>query len=252
MKSNSGSHLTAAKLLIEARESGAINDLPDNCRPSNISEVYAIHDAVAAKLGPVLGWKVGAKNAKAEPICAPLLEGTIYESPAQLDPQKFSMRGMESEIAFQFASDLPARDEPYSKDEVLSAIDKAFPAIEINETRFIDADALDTMTKLADNILNGALILGQPWSEWPSLVVADQLVEMYFDDKLMCSHKGGNKAVDIFRLIVWIANHMRKRGSGITAGQIVTTGSWTGLHQAGKAQKVVTNFPNIGDVSVNF
>ena len=252
MKSNGSPHLTAAKLLIEARVSEPLSDLPDDCRPSNMSEVYAIHDAVAAKLGPVLGWKVGAKNVTAEPICAPLLDGTIYKSPAQLDPQKFSMRGMESEIAFQFASDLPARHEPYSKDEVLGAIDKAFPAIEINETRFVNADGLDAMTKLADNILNGALILGQPWSEWPSLVVADQQVEMYFDDKLLYSHKGGNNAVDIFRLIVWIANHMRKKGSGITAGQIVTTGSWTGLHQAGKARKVVTNFPNIGDVTVKF
>ena len=152
------------------------------------------------------------------------------------------MRGMESEIAFQFASDLPTRHKPYSKDEVLGAIDKAFPAIEINETRFVNADELDVMTKLADNILNGALI-GQPWSEWPSLVVADQLVEMYFDDKLLYSHKGGNNAVDIFRLIVWIANHMRKKGSGITAGQIITTGSWTGLHQAGKARKIVTKLP---------
>jgi hypothetical protein len=52
--------LAAAELLIEARKSGPINDLPDNCRPTNIGDVYAIHDAVAAKLGPVLGWKVGA------------------------------------------------------------------------------------------------------------------------------------------------------------------------------------------------
>ena len=252
MKSNGSPNLTAAKLLVEARLSGLIKDLPNNCKPSSMSDVYAIHDAVAAKLGPVLGWKVGAKSANAEPICAPLLEGTIYSSPAQLDPQKFFMRGMESEIAFQFANDLPARDEPYTEDQVLGAIETAFPAIEINESRFVDTDTLDTMTKLADNILNGALILGQPWREWHNLVVADQMVEMRFDDELMYSHKGGNSAVDIFRLVVWIANHMRKKGPGITAGQVVTTGSWTGLHKAGKAKKVVTNFPCIGDVRVSF
>jgi 2-keto-4-pentenoate hydratase len=244
--------LAAAELLIEARKSGPINDLPDNCRPTNIGDVYAIHDAVAAKLGPVLGWKVGAKNATAEPVCAPLLAGTIYQSPVQLDPQKFTMRGMESEIAFRFASDLPMRDEPYSTDQVIDAIDMAFPAIEINETRYVDSDALDPMTKLADNILNGALILGPPWSKWHDLVVADQLVEMRFDNKLLYSHKGGNNAVDILRLVVWIANHKRKKGPGIAAGQVVTTGSWTGLHKAGTAKQVVTSFPGIGDVTVNF
>lgn len=244
--------LAAAELLIEARKTGPINNLPNDCRPTTISDVYAIHDAVAAKLGPILGWKVGAKNASAEPICAPLLAGTIYQSPIRLDPQKFTMRGMESEIAFQFASDLPARDEPYSRDQVLGSIDLAYPAIEINETRYVDSEAVDTMTKLADNIFNGALILGQPWSDWQDLVVSDQPVEMRFDDKLLFSHKGGNNAVDILRLVVWIANYVRKKGSGITAGQVITTGSWTGLHHAGKAKQVVTNFPGIGDVTVYF
>jgi 2-keto-4-pentenoate hydratase len=244
--------LAAAELLIEARKSGPINDLPDNCRPINIDDVYAIHDAVAAKLGPILGWKVGAKSATAEPVCAPLLTGTIYTSPVQLDPQKFIMRGMESEIAFQFLSDLPARDEQYSEAQVLDAIDTAFPAIEINESRYVDPDAVDPLTKLADNILNGALILGPPWSEWPDLIVADQPVEMRFDAKLLYSHKGGNNAGNILRLVVWIANHMRKKGLGISAGQVVTTGSWTGLHKAGTAKQIITSFPGIGDVTVNF
>jgi 2-keto-4-pentenoate hydratase len=252
MNSTGNPALAAAELLIEARKSGPIDDLPDNCRPSNMDDVYAIHDAVAAKLGPVLGWKVGAANATAEPVCAPLLAGTIYQSPVQLDPQKFTMRGMESEIAFRFASDLPARDEAYSKDQVLGAIETAFPAIEINETRYVDSGAVDPMTKLADNILNGALILGPPWSGWPDLAVADQPVEMRFDDELLFSHKGGNNAVDIMRLVVWIANHMREKGPGITTGQVVTTGSWTGLHKAGSAKQVVTRFPGVGDVTVRF
>ena len=93
MNLDSNSAILAAKLLIEARKSGPINDLPENCRPSNISDAYAIHDAVAAELGPVMGWKVGAKDAKAEPICAPLLANTIYQSPANLDPKKFIMSG---------------------------------------------------------------------------------------------------------------------------------------------------------------
>jgi len=252
MNSTGTPALAAAELLIEARKSGPIDDLPDNCRPSNMDDVYAIHDAVAAKLGPVLGWKVGAANATAEPVCAPLLAGTIYQSPVQLDPQKFTMRGMESEIAFRFASDLPARDGAYSKDQVLGAIETAFPAIEINETRYVNSGAVDPMTKLADNILNGALILGPPWSGWPDLAVADQPVEMRFDDELLFSHKGGNNAVDIMRLVVWVANHMREKGQGITTGQVVTTGSWTGLHKAGSAKQVVTRFPGIGDVTVSF
>ena len=244
--------MAAAELLVQARKSGPIEGLPEECRPTSMDEVYAIHDAVASQLGPVLGWKVGAADATAEPICAPLLAGTLYDSPADLDPQAFTMRGMESEIAFRFGSDLPARDEPYKKDQVLAAIDAACPAIEINETRYQDSDAVDRMTKLADNILNGALVLGPAWAGWPDLVVADQPVEMTFDDELVFSHCGGNNAGDVIRLVVWVANHLGQRGYGITRGQVITTGSWTGLRPAGSARRVTTRFPGIGEVMVTF
>lgn len=242
----------ASELLIQARKSGPIDGLPDECRPTNIDEAYAIQDAVASQLGSVLGWKVGAAGASAEPVCAPLLAGTVYDSPAALDGQAFTMRGMESEIAFRFDSNLPPRDEPYKEDQVLAAIEAAFPAIEINETRYRDSNAVDAMTKLADNNLNGALILGPAWTGWPDLVVAEQPVEMTFDDEVVFSHCGGNNAGDVIRLVVWMANHLAQRGPGITRGQVITTGSWTGLRPAGSARRVITRFPNIGEVTVTF
>ncbi len=242
----------AAKILVKARNSGPIENLPSDCRPKNIEEVYSIHDAVANDLGPIEGWKVGASDVNSVPICAPLLFGTIYKSPVYLDRKKFAMRGIESEIAFKFANDLPARGKPYSKNEVLESIETAYPAIEINETRYINADTVDHFTRLADNILNGALVLGPNWFDWSNLVVEKQAVELRFDGEIILSHKGGNKAVDILRLVVWIANHVQERDLEIKSGSIVTTGSWTGLKKAGATKKITTRFRDIGEVVVNF
>ncbi len=247
-----GGALAAAELLIEARISGPIMGLAEDCRPQNVEAVYAIQDAVASRLGPILGWKVGAANETATPICAPLLAGTIFDSPATLDPQVFTMRGMESEITFRFGADLPTRDAPYEKDQVLAAIEAAFPAIEINESRYRDPDAVDPLSKLADNNLNGALVLGPPWAGWPDLVVAEQPVRMSFDDEVVFDHLGGNKAGDVIRLVVWMANHLSQRGHGLTRGQVITTGSWTGLRPAGPARRVSALFPGVGEVTVVF
>ena len=241
-----------ANLLIQARKSGPIVELPKDCRPNNIEDVYAIHDAVASILGPVLGWKVGAADATTEPICAPLLSGTLYQSPAILDPQAFTMRGIEAEIAFRFASALPPKSEPYLESTVLSAVEAAFPAIEICETRFQNPDAVDSMSKLADNISNGALILGPSWMGWRDLQVDKQPVEIKFDDEVVISHCGGNNAEDIIRLVMWMANHLSYKGIGIEKGQVITTGSWTGLLPSGTAHKVTSTFHGIGKVEIVF
>ena len=244
--------IMVAKLLIQARKSGPIVELPEDCRPNNIEDVYAIHDAVASNLGPVLGWKVGAADTTTEPICAPLLSGTIYQSPATLDPQSFAMRGIEAEIAFRFASDLPPQNKPYLESTVLAAVEAALPAIEICETRYQDPDAVDSLSKLADNISNGALVLGPSWMGWRDLQIDKQPVEISFDDEVVISHCGGNNAGDIIRLVVWMANHLSFRGIGIKKGQVITTGSWTGLILSGSAHKVTSTFPGIGKVEIAF
>ena len=249
---NGGGAQAAAELLIEARISGRIENFPEDCRPGSVEAVYAIQDAVASRLGPILGWKVGAANETATPICAPLLAGTLFDSPATLYPQAFTMRGMESEIAFRFGADLPPQSKPYEKDQVMAAIETALPAIEINESRFRDPDTVDPLSKLADNNLNGALVLGPPWAGWPGLVVAEQPVRMTFDDEVVFDHLGDNKAGDVIRLVVWMANHLGQRGHGLARGQVITTGSWTGLRPAGPARRISARFPGIGEVNVAF
>lgn len=245
-------NIMAAKFLIQARISGPIDQLPEYCRPTNLEDVYAIQDAVASEFGPVLGWKVGAANTKAEPICAPLLSGTLYEAPAFLDPEAFTMRGIESEIAFRFSSALPPQIEPYTESAVLNAVEAAFPAIEVCETRYRNSDAVDSMCKHADNISNGALVLGSAWMGWRDLKIDKQPVELKFDNEVVISHYGGNSSGDIFRLVVWVANHLSQRGIGIAQGQVITTGSWTGLLPSRTARKVHTSFAGIGNVQVVF
>jgi 2-keto-4-pentenoate hydratase len=252
MKNDNDHALKAAELLAEARFLKPLNELPEFCRPKNIQEVYAIHDSIITILGPVLGWKVGAANNEAEPICAPILSGTLFKSPVIFEPEMFNMRGIESEIAFRFTTALPPKKTPYIESSVLNAVDAAFPAIEICETRFLDTNAVDDMSNLADNISNGALILGPEWFEWKKLQIDEQPVELIFDNKIVVSHKGGNKAGNIIRLLVWITNHLSSRGIGISKDQIITTGSWTGMIKSGSAKNITTIFSGIGEVEISF
>lgn len=242
----------AADLLLRARCNQPIAHFPDDVRPRSVAEAYAVQDAVAFALGPVLGWKVGASAPEAEPACAPLLAGALHQSPAVLAAEAFPLRGIEAEIAFRFATAPKRGPSGFDREGVVEAIATAHPAIEICESRFRDHTAIDPLTKLADSNLNGALILGPAWADWRGLVTAAQPVAVTIDAETVAERRGGNTAGDLFRLLVWLAEHLARRGRGLRAGDVVTTGSWTGMHLAPGAKHVTVAFPGIGSAEVRF
>ena len=244
--------VAAADLLWRARQTGPIDTLPETCRPRDEADAYAIQDAIAAHHGPIAGWKVGAASPAATPNCAPLLAGTLYPSPSGFDPSLCRLRGVEAEIAVRLADDLPPRRDPYGRDEVLAAIETAFPVIEVCESRFQDLSAADDLSKLADSNSNAALVLGGDWAGWADLDAESQPVTLLFDDSVEVEQRGGNTAGDPRRLLVWLANHLSLRGHGLAAGQVVTTGSWTGLRFAAPGSRVTAVFPGIGEAVVSF
>src|SRR5262249_11069754 len=152
----------AALALVDARRRRRpIADLPDDARPEDDADAYAIQDAVAGKLGYRYGgWKVGAAGPTAPPNAAPLPWPLISPSPAKLDAAAVPLLGIEAEIAFRFAKDLPPRAIPYSRDEVAAAIGGLHPAIEVVDSRFLDRNAVTAAARLADFQSNGHFVVG--------------------------------------------------------------------------------------------
>lgn len=244
--SDTGGAAEAAAILARARRDGPIDGLPEACRPRDAAGAYAIQDALIGALGPVGGWKVGAPAPDAEPSCAPIAAATLLSSPASWPAPRSGKRGVEAEIAFRLARDLPAEGAPWSREAVVAAIADACPAIEICESRFVDFEAVDPWTRLADGNLNAALVLGPAWGGWRGLDPGTQPVRLVAGGETVAAQNGGNTAGDLIRLLVWLADHLAARGHPLRAGQVVTTGSWTGLRFLPADAAVEADFPGIG------
>ena len=148
-----------AARLLEARRSGAIFAVAPEEVPQTEAAAYAVQHAVAATLGPIGGWKVGAAGPDGSPSGAPLPASGIVEAPARL-PQSYSDRLVEAEIAFRITCDLPPRDAAYTRDEVIAAIGGCHPVIEVVQWRIADWRPAPATLKLADNAgQEGALIV---------------------------------------------------------------------------------------------
>src|SRR5688572_12550876 len=198
----------AAEALLLARATRRwLDALPAGAQPTNETEAYAIQDAVARRLGPIAGWKVGSATLHSEPFRAPIHEATLRIEEPRLPADLFHVIGVEAEIVYHFARDLPPRANPYTRDEVLAAAGAMHPAVEVVDTRFSAFGSVDALSQRADQQNHGALSVGPALQDWSAIDPVRQPVRLTINDKVRFDGIGENSAVDPVRLLVWLANH---------------------------------------------
>ncbi|PWC37404.1 fumarylacetoacetate hydrolase family protein [Azospirillum sp. TSO35-2] len=235
--------------LIAARETRRwLSELP--ARPADEAEAYAIQDAVARRLGPVTGWKVGAKTPESEPFRGPINQATLFEGVDRLPASLFQVIGIEAEIAYRFARDLPAREQPYSREEVLDAVASVHPAWEIVDTRFAGFGSQDPLSHAADQMNHGALVVGPAIADWRALDPLTEAVTLEVDGAVAVETVGGNSAGDPVRLLVWMANTGARSVGGLHAGDVVTTGSCTGTVFVQPGSRAVARYGTMGTIAL--
>ena len=243
---------TTAQLLLAARR-GHTQLNGRDVLPATAADAYRVQDLTVAELGPIGGWKVGAKNATSEPTCAPLPLAGVMPSSCTLSGPPWRLRGIEVEAALRLGRDLDPQGQLLSPDELAPFFDAVLPVIEVVETRLLDRVSCDPLSQLADLQSHGALVLGPP-SPMPATLLDLRVLQahLWFDGQRIASTLGGNPAADLWRLIAWLALQCAQRGQPLRAGQIVTTGSCTGLLSAPEGAHVEAEVVGLGRVELRF
>ena len=243
-----------AARLIEARQSGErIATLAQDEAPANATQAYAVQEAILRRLRlGIAAWKAGAANPAAEPQGAPILADRCQPSPARFALLPNALRTVEAELAFRFARDLPARAEAYTDAEVWEAIASLHVAIEVLESSFVDRRFMPEFAPLADLQNNGAFCYGAPIADWRNLDVQTPQAALLINGKEVRRTSAGTPGGHPRRLLTWLANHAASRGHPIKAGDIVTTGSHTGLYDAPLGAEVTARFEGVGEARLVF
>lgn len=242
----------AARHIVAARKS-ATAIASSQVLPPDRASAYAVQDATLAEIGPVGGWKVGGKTPDSEPTCAPLPAGGLLASDVRLSGAPWSMRGIELEVAVRFARAFAPGGPSASREAIAAAIDCVLPAIEVVETRLADWRESDPLAQLADLGTHGALVLGAPSSVKPlEIDLRSVRACLTFEGQPVADTRGGNTAADMWRLLAWVAWQAEQRGQPLRAGDVVTTGSCTGLLFAGEGAVVAGELEGIGGVRLQF
>lgn len=246
---NTNSVDQAVTMLVEARLSGTrIAGLPHSAQPLTVEDAHRIQDATIAALDDrVAGWKVGV-SPEGMTMRGALLESRIFKSGQAVDAELVPLLGVEAELAFVFREPLGPRDQSYTYGEV-AAVTTAVPAIEIVDTRFQSYTATPLLHRTADLMSNGAFVVGtrsneREWKDLSQLRAGLRLDGRWVVEPVAAHPRGDPllPALDLVNLV--------RLGEGVQRGQIVTTGSYTGLIYAKPGQAVDAVFPSFGSVSV--
>jgi 2-keto-4-pentenoate hydratase len=98
---------------------------------------------------------------------------------------------------------------------------------------------------------NGGLVCGEPRADWRDFDFSTLTVRQVENGAVAVEGVGGHSAGDPLKPAVALVNLLR-RDRGVLAGQIVTTGTFTGLRFLTPGATLHTEFVGFGEVELRF
>lgn len=251
--------ISAAEALWRARMDGTKVPRDFDGLPTNEDEAYAIQREMIALSGQeVIGWKIGATAEPllkaigvSQPFIGPLFGDFLHQSKAEI-PFREGYR-LEAEFTLQLDADLPHRAQAYTREEVMGALGAVIPSFEVVNFRFEGPPQGAGVRLIADGGANVGIITGPKVTERmdvdlktlpATLSVNGEVVVTGSPEDLMWDH--------IFEAAGWLANHKAMAGRGLRAGDLIMTGSCTGMHPLNAGDQVTGDFGPLGKVEATF
>jgi 2-keto-4-pentenoate hydratase len=216
--------------------------------PADLLEAAEIQAEVARRLNAhVAGWKVGY-TPDGTPVAAPIFDRFMKPSGAHFPLRENGAWGVEPEIAFRLGADLPRRIvQPYTREDVLSAVDSVLVGIEVVASRIADYKRAPFLLYLADNIGHAGYAFGSEIRHWHDLDLAGLRVALSISGDIVHDAVGGHPTTDPVKPLLDYANAQSDRLGGLRAGQVITTGSLCGLVTVEEPGEVAATIDSIGE-----
>lgn len=216
-----------------------------------------LSDCAAAS---VVGYKIGATLPAAldllqldEPFFGPLFDSHCRASGAKVPLSAQHTNMLETEFVVGIGADIAPRQADYNREEIVDSIAWVSGGFEIVGTRF------DTEFKgagrhfIADSGANVDFVMGEKLEDWQSLNLSSHPATLSINNvEKATGHSGMSIWEHPLGPVAWLANHRVMAKRGLKAGDIITTGSCTGMTAVSAGDTAEADFGAIGKVAVEF
>ncbi len=249
-----------ARLLASLRRDGRQQSgLDARLVPPDKATAYRVAGLVAEELGwTVGGWKIAAMKEemqKALRTDSPIYGRVFFIEPTPCTVQHAELASPIPEVEYQakLGTDLPPRDKPYTVKEVTESVASLHPGLELAECRFIHDAAFPPLPAiLADGAGSGTIVYGPAITDWKTRNIPGQEAKLSSNGRL---RRKGTAAAALDHPMVpltWLANELSRTGIGLKAGQMVSTGTLTGMLAPKPGEDYLADFGPFGSVTLSF
>lgn len=226
--------------------------------PRSVAQAYAIQDELALSLadpdlnGPVAGWKIAANSQQllirfklSEPATGRIFTNQRFDGDATLNVADYTEFAFEPEIVAVMKTTLSPENAPFTRAQVLAAIDRFAVGIELLDMRHTDMPNTHIPDAIAQNISNVGAVLGGPGIEPEALDVDDLHTVLRIDGEVVHDVTGASPQNPL-DAVTWLANHLASRGFALEEGQVVFCGTHSPIWYHKGAGEIEVTMSSIG------
>lgn len=250
-----------AQRIWEARRDG---DVLPRAVVAGITGAAAAYNLQAAAVEAAglhrIGWKVAATSDMAVellkvsgPSIGPVFAERTQASPAEIAIFPAQGPAVECEFAFRLARDLDDGDAPYDRAQLIAAVGAVVPAVEVVASRFEGgfADVGDGLT-IADFCFNHAWVHGSDVTDCLGLDLTTAAIRLEKDGTQVADGVGANVLGDPLTALAFAADTAAAIGRPLRAGEIVSTGTCTGVTPVAPGSRIRADFGSLGEIAISF
>lgn len=260
-------HQAAAEALFQAEVTGRQIGLLSLAYPGmTLDDAYGVQAALVARKRAagrrVIGWKIGLTSRAMQdalkidtPDSGVLLDDMLFDDGAMIPAGRFIQPRVEAEIAFVMRA--PLAGAGVTRDDVLAATASVAPALEILDTRILRADPATGRARIitdtvSDNAANAGIVLGPQRHDPRGMVLRWAGAIVQRDGVVEETGLGAGVLNDPVTGIVWLVQRLAAYGQGLSAGEVVLSGSFIRPIEAPPGSRFEADFGDFGRVSVGF
>jgi 2-keto-4-pentenoate hydratase len=248
-----------ARQFVQARRAGtAIGDFP-GAIPSTLDYAYRIQDAAIRRWpDSIIGWKVGyiapelREPAGDERLVGPIFAGQLQlaEPGVSLDFPVFAsgFAAVEAELVFRLGADAPADKIHWTLDEAAALAADLHIGIETAGSPLATINELGPRVVVSDFGNNAGMLLGPKIPDWRATRVLSLECASFVDDREVGVGSVETLAGGPLAALAFALSRCGRNDRPLRAGQLVTTGAVTGIHDIVAGQSARVDFGAYGSL----
>ncbi|MCE4556729.1 hypothetical protein [Pelomonas cellulosilytica] len=226
--------------------------------PATLAEAYAIQAAaIAGWPDAVAGWKVARVNPAfaaqfpEERLIGPAFAANIHRvaagEVASCPVFDGGFAAVEAEVVIVVAQDAPAGKADWTADTVLPFVRSMHIGVEVASSPLATLNDIGPGAVISDFGNNWGVVVGPEIADWHTLETLD--VETFIDGASVGTGKVAIKPGPLGAL-AFTLNKRAEQGHTLKAGDVISTGMITGVHDIRIGQRSRHVFAGVGEVQV--